>query len=85
MKHAYHQSGQWDNYPSMWGCVLYVRESLKFEGVTMTVMVPHQYFQLGNCVGHAVQLNPGNIIFVSCQSISRVSHQSSQCFAIMAV
>ena len=57
----------------VWGCVLYVCESLKFEGGTMMVMVPRQYFQLSNCVGPAVQLNRGNIIFASCRSISRVS------------
>ena len=57
----------------VWGCVLYVCESLKFEGGTVMVMVLRQYFQLSNCVGPAVQLNPGNIIFTSCRSISRVS------------
>ena len=39
----------------------------------MMVMVPRQYCQPSNCVGPAVQLNPGNIIFASCQNISRVS------------
>ena len=39
----------------------------------MTVMIPRQYFQLSNCVGPAVQLNPGNVIFASCRSISRVN------------
>ena len=39
----------------------------------MMVMVPRQYFQLSDCVGPAVQLNPGNIIFASCRSISRAS------------
>ena len=48
-------------------------ESLKFEGGTVMVMVPRQYFQLGNCVGPAVQLNSGNFIFTSCRSISHVS------------
>ena len=37
------------------------------------VIVPRQYFQLSNCVGPAVQLNPGNVIFTSCRSTSRVS------------
>ena len=41
------------------GCVLYVCESLKFEGGTMMVMVLRQYFQLSNYVGPAVQLKPG--------------------------
>ena len=36
-------------------------------------MVLRQYFQVSNCVGPAVQLKPGNIMFSSCQSISRVS------------
>ena len=39
----------------------------------MMVIVLRQYFQLSNCVGATVQLNPGNIIFASCRSISRVS------------
>ena len=39
----------------------------------MMVMVPRQYCQLSNCVGPAVQLNPGNINFTSCRSISCVS------------
>ena len=33
--------------------------TLKFEGGTMMVMIPRQYFELSNCVGPAVQLNPG--------------------------
>ena len=44
-----------------------------FVGGTVMVMVPRQYFKLSNCVGPAVQLKPGNIIFTSCKSISRVS------------
>ena len=36
-------------------CVLYVCESLKFEGGTMMVMVPRQYFDLSNCECSAVQ------------------------------
>ena len=39
----------------------------------MMVMVPRQYFQLSNCVGLAVQLTRGNIIFASCQSMSHAS------------
>ena len=39
----------------------------------MMVMVPRQYFQLSDCVGPAVQLNPGNIMFASCRSTSHVS------------
>ena len=39
----------------------------------MVVMVPRMYFQLMNCQGSAVQRSPGNIIFVSCRSIGRVS------------
>ena len=39
----------------VWGCVLYVCESLKFESETMMVMVPRQYFQLSNCEDPAVQ------------------------------
>ena len=48
-------------------------ELLKFEGGTIMVMVPRQYFQLSDCVGPAVQLNPGNILFASCRSTSHVS------------
>ena len=36
-------------------CVLYMCEPLKFEGGTMMVMVPRQYFDLGNCECSAVQ------------------------------
>ena len=57
----------------VWGCVLYVCESSIFVGGSMMVIVPRQYFQLSNCTGPVVQLKPGNIIFTSCQSISRVS------------
>ena len=48
-------------------------ELLKFEGGTMMVTVPRQYFQLSDCVGPAVQLNPGNIMFASCRSTSHIS------------
>ena len=37
------------------GMCIYVCESLKFEGGTMVVMVPLQYFQLMNCEGSAIQ------------------------------
>ena len=50
-----------------------VWESLKFEGGTVVVMVPRQYFQLSNCAGLAAQLNRGNIIFASCRSMSCAS------------
>ena len=39
----------------VWGCVLYVCEPLKFEGETVMVIVPQQYFQLSNCEGPAVK------------------------------
>ena len=39
----------------------------------MMVMVPQQYFQLSNCVGLAVQLNRGNIIFARCRSMGCTS------------
>ena len=39
----------------VWGWALYVCVSLKFEGGTMMVMVPRQYFQLSSCEGPAVQ------------------------------
>ena len=48
----------------------------------MMVMVPRQYF---HHVGPAVQLNPGNIIFASCRSISCVFIRSNHCSAIMVV
>ena len=37
------------------GRCIYVCESLKFEGGTMVVMVPLQYFQFMNCEGFAMQ------------------------------
>ena len=37
------------------GMCIYVCESLKFEGGTMVVMVPLQYFQFMNCEGSAMQ------------------------------
>ena len=37
------------------GMCIYVCESLKFEGGTMVVMVPLQYFQFMNCEGSAIQ------------------------------
>ena len=37
------------------GMCIYVCESLKFEGGTMVVMVPLQYFQFMNCGGSAMQ------------------------------
>ena len=45
-------------------CVFH--DSLKFEGWTMMVMAPQQYFHLRNCACSAVQSSPGNSIFVSC-------------------
>ena len=57
----------------VWGFVLYMCESSIFVGGSMMVIVLRQYFQLSNCAGPVVQLKPGNIIFASCQSISRVS------------
>ena len=35
----------------MWGCALYVCESLKLESGTVMVMVLRQYFKLSNCGG----------------------------------
>ena len=34
----------------MWACVLYVHESLKFDGEAMVVVVPLQYFNLGTVI-----------------------------------
>ena len=57
----------------VWGCVLYVCESLNYESVAMVVMVPQQYFQVSNFRGPAVQRSLGNTIFAGCQSIHCVS------------